>query len=111
MKIIHLKLMKIDHQKMLLDRILPIVLNLLFQLSIFRVLCNHVRMFFLEGAESSLDIQKRKPSSDADNESSSKYHRGSYGKNVPTSVHVMLERKAAALEAQILEYQTSLMRE
>ncbi len=76
--------------------------------SIFVQSCSYV---FLEGAESSLGIQKRKPSSDADNESSSKYHRGSYGRNVPMSVHVMLERKTNALEAQILEYQTSWLRE
>ena len=65
----------------------------------------------LEGADSNINTVKRRSSSDADNESSSKYHRNSHGKNVPASVHVMLERKAIALEAQVLEYQTTWMRE
>ena len=87
------------------------VLNQVSQLSVSRNFVNDVRMSFLEGAESTAGVQKRKLSFNGDNEPCSKSSRNSYGKSVPVNVHAMLERKADLLEAQVIEYQRTWMRE
>jgi hypothetical protein len=66
----------------------------------------------LEGVESTtFGTQKRQISSENDGEPPSKSIRNSYSSSVPKSVHGTLQRKVDSLEAEVLEYQTTWMRE
>ena len=66
---------------------------------------------FLDGAESTVNSQKRKLLSDSGDKPSSKCCRNSNGRSAQTNVHSTLQRKIDSLEAQALEYQTTWMRE